>query len=221
MPERELTEFQKKLQAKWQEEMQTWDTLGASSTQGITPFTPNVFWQLTEHAKQPIHDLCCNSVGIEACPIEWIQELNPPQFPEYTRRISVIRSHVKAGNIKAFTQDDTIAKNDSVWGYFIAAIYISCADFLALAEKNNWALPPKEPILNTSNGDYSTKLLQLQNEAIEKFWKNYDPTEPDTATKNSVVIDWLKKKDVSANIAKAIATIIRSNDAPKGKPAKS
>ena len=65
-------------------------------------------------------------------------------------------------------------------------------------------------------GIYETKHLRIMADAIQRFWVNYDPEEPDTAPTNEDVTKWLKAKGVTNNIASRIATIIRADDLPVG-----
>ena len=58
-------------------------------------------------------------------------------------------------------------------------------------------------------GDHETELLRHLEAAAVRFWKNWDPDEPDTAPLNDEVEVWLKSRGVSDRIAKAIASILR------------
>jgi len=72
-------------------------------------------------------------------------------------------------------------------------------------------------------GDYETELLQVLAEAVKQFWSTYDPDDPGTAPRKQDIVEWLMtrldRKD-SATLAGYIATIIRADDAPTGRPAK-
>lgn len=65
-------------------------------------------------------------------------------------------------------------------------------------------------------GAYETTLLRHLAAAAERFWKNYDPSEPDTAVTKDVVVDWLQAKGVSIRTAEQIDTILRAENLPKG-----
>lgn len=65
--------------------------------------------------------------------------------------------------------------------------------------------------------NYTTRLLQIQSEAIQKFWINYDPSEPDTAPDKSAIINWLTtEKGCSQQQAQAIDLIIRHDSRKSG-----
>lgn len=65
-------------------------------------------------------------------------------------------------------------------------------------------------------GSYETELLSHLAAAAEKHWVRFDPADFTTAPKNNDVIKWLKDRDVTENIAKAIATILRHDGLPTG-----
>lgn len=63
---------------------------------------------------------------------------------------------------------------------------------------------------------YTTRLLQIQSEAIQKWWVNYDPAEADTAPTKETIIQWLIEKGCSDRAAKAIDLIIRHEGRKSG-----
>jgi hypothetical protein len=65
-------------------------------------------------------------------------------------------------------------------------------------------------------GNYETELLRKTAGAVERFWTNYDPSDPSTAPTNEQVVKYLKKQDVTERTAGSIATIIRANGLPSG-----
>ena len=65
-------------------------------------------------------------------------------------------------------------------------------------------------------GRHETKLLHHLAAAADRFWKNYDPSEPTTAPKNQEVINWLKKQGVAERNAQVMATILRADNLPTG-----
>jgi hypothetical protein len=80
-----------------------------------------------------------------------------------------------------------------------------------------WA--PEELDLNALHwpwGPYNTVLLRNLAAAVEKFWKNYDPTDSSTAPTNEQVSEWLTKQGVADRNAKAIATILRTDNLRPG-----
>lgn len=58
-------------------------------------------------------------------------------------------------------------------------------------------------------GEYETPLLRVLAETAERFWVNYDPSQPDTAPTNQQVVEWLISQKVSGRVAHVIATILR------------
>lgn len=70
-------------------------------------------------------------------------------------------------------------------------------------------------------GDYETERLRILAKAVEKFWVLYAPGERDTAPRNEDVAKWLKKKGISSGtMAESMATILRADDAPRGRRSK-
>ncbi len=66
-------------------------------------------------------------------------------------------------------------------------------------------------------GAHETKLLRQLALAAEKWWKNYDPSQPDTAPTNEAVSEWLQSEQgVSKSLADRFATILRADDLPSG-----
>ncbi|MFC7462618.1 hypothetical protein [Hydrogenophaga defluvii] len=67
-------------------------------------------------------------------------------------------------------------------------------------------------------GAHHTEQLGHLEAAAQRFWKNYDPSEPDTAPINEMVADWLvKERGVSKDKARAIASILRADGLPAGR----
>ena len=75
--------------------------------------------------------------------------------------------------------------------------------------------PTVNKIENISEQHFSTNLTLLI-EASNKFWKNADPDDKETHSKNEIVITWLIKKGFSKVSAQQGATIIRPKWAAKG-----
>lgn len=74
-------------------------------------------------------------------------------------------------------------------------------------------------IAESSCHDFSTPLLELQKQAINKYWRDWKPGTP--APKSKEIISWLMEQDiqggpVSARTASAIDTIIRPLAAKSG-----
>lgn len=63
---------------------------------------------------------------------------------------------------------------------------------------------------------YTSRLLTIQAQAIQKFWANYDPSQPDTAEDNSTIITWLKEQGCSKREAEAIDLLIRHDTRKRG-----
>jgi hypothetical protein len=71
-------------------------------------------------------------------------------------------------------------------------------------------------ISNWPWGRHNTVLLQKLAMAADRFWKNYDPSDPSTAPTNKQVSDWLVQQNVSTRTAEGIATILRVDGLPTG-----
>lgn len=66
-------------------------------------------------------------------------------------------------------------------------------------------------------GTHNTRLLTVLQQAAEKWWVNYDPTDPTSAPTNEVVVTWIVTKNLaSENLAKAMATILRADGLQTG-----
>jgi hypothetical protein len=66
-------------------------------------------------------------------------------------------------------------------------------------------------------GEYTNKNLDALVAAAQKFWSNGDSSKKSRTPKNPEVWQWLVKEyELTENIAKAVATIIRPEGAPKG-----
>ncbi|ABB75475.1 hypothetical protein SAMN05216403_12327 [Nitrosospira multiformis ATCC 25196] len=65
-------------------------------------------------------------------------------------------------------------------------------------------------------GRHETHLLRKLGGAAQRFWSNYDPSDPTTAPTNQQVIDWLKGEGVSERTAEIMATILRADGLPTG-----
>lgn len=104
---------------------------------------------------------------------------------------------------------------------------ISTHLFREWAISKDWELPARFPKAAANSitatkplypwGTHNTKLLAQLSEAAIKHWKNYDPTEPDTAPKNEDVSDWLINEGVSKTLAEAMATILRADGLRTGR----
>lgn len=67
-------------------------------------------------------------------------------------------------------------------------------------------------------GEYETWRYRIMAEATEKFWVRYAPGEPESAPGNEQVVKWLRDKGISSEtMANSMATIMRADDAPKGR----
>lgn len=65
-------------------------------------------------------------------------------------------------------------------------------------------------------GRHETDLLRKLAGAAQRFWSNYDPTDPGTAPTNQQIIDWLKGQGVAQRTAEVMATILRADGLPTG-----
>lgn len=97
---------------------------------------------------------------------------------------------------------------------------VSLANFGAWAKSIKISLPPEFPRQDEETaplnkgwpwGDYETDLLRKLAAAANRFWKNYDPSDPTTAPTNDQVIHWLMKQDVAERTAQIMATILRAD----------
>lgn len=73
------------------------------------------------------------------------------------------------------------------------------------------------PPTNWPWGSFETARLRRLAGAVQKFWVNYDPAEPDTAPTNPQIAGWLEEQGESPNIAEAMATILRADDLKSGR----
>lgn len=76
---------------------------------------------------------------------------------------------------------------------------------------------PKQQALNNKQEIFISNELKLLNDASLKFWKNADPEEKGTHTKQETVEQWLISNGFSNNKAHVGASIIRPEWAAKGK----
>ena len=66
-------------------------------------------------------------------------------------------------------------------------------------------------------GAHETENLRHLAAAAERYWKLYNPAEPDTAPRNETVVEWLKaERGVSDNLAKGMASILRADGLKTG-----
>ncbi len=66
-------------------------------------------------------------------------------------------------------------------------------------------------------GSHHTAALGHLEAAARRFWVNHDPADFSTAPKNTEVSDWLQReRNVTANMANAIASILRMDGLPTG-----
>jgi hypothetical protein len=102
---------------------------------------------------------------------------------------------------------------------------IAPSTFGAWAKSIRYPLPPEfpwqdEPVLPLSRewpwGTHETELLRKLAQAANRFWRNYDSTDPSTAPTNKDVVDWLIEKGVARRTAEIMATILRVDGLPTG-----
>lgn len=65
-------------------------------------------------------------------------------------------------------------------------------------------------------GTYVTSQLETLAAAVQKFWADRDPDDPEPRAKSDVIVSWLVAQGISAHIAKAMATIIRPDGLKPG-----
>jgi len=136
-----------------------------------------------------------------------------PVNREFERRLKIAVNHAQAGQLKHIQKG--LNKTVAFW------------DFAEWAKNLGLTLPEEFPQIKiqlspvSSNkwpwGSYETKLLVMTAKAAERFWKNYDPSQPDTAPTNEQVIEWLNDNNVpSGRTAGAIASILRADNLKTG-----
>jgi hypothetical protein len=66
-------------------------------------------------------------------------------------------------------------------------------------------------------GTYETESLRNLALAVNRFWKNYNPTDPTSAPLQKDVIQWLKDQGEADRTAEIMAVIIRDDKLPHGR----
>lgn len=99
-------------------------------------------------------------------------------------------------------------------------------DFLSWAEQKNLPIPDElrrfmvkevTPTSKLSYREYSTRLLQIVGDVIEKYWVEFDINDRSTHHKQTVIMDWLETKyGLSTNVARAVDSIVRPEVLKKG-----
>ena len=56
----------------------------------------------------------------------------------------------------------------------------------------------------TSWGNHEMELLAVLAGAANRFWKNYDPSQPDTAAKSEAVSEWIRSQKRGAKLSRAV-----------------
>lgn len=98
-------------------------------------------------------------------------------------------------------------------------VFASWANSTGLAFPDGFPWQP-EINLDTKNwpwGHYETEALRKLALAVNRFWKNYDPTDISTAPTSDQVEEWLIGQNITRPKAKAIATILRADGLPTGR----
>jgi hypothetical protein len=129
--------------------------------------------------------------------------------------LGLAKTGVGAGLLKVLKVDQERLENSEV----------DLNTFTTWANSFNWPLPeglPWTPNMDLSIsgwpwGRYETELLRKLAAAADKWWKNYDPSDPTTAPTNDQVAEWLVKRSVSSTNANAIARILRADHVPMGR----
>jgi len=94
-----------------------------------------------------------------------------------------------------------------------------------LGETPSFLLHKEGKVLAMQEPSYTTPYMKLLIDAANEFWNGVSPQDPKAPTNESVVI-WVQEQgemrgvNVSSNIAKAIATIVRHPDKPTGNQAR-
>lgn len=133
---------------------------------------------------------------------------------EVTNLIELAKNNLGAGLLKSVKLDISNPEDSEV----------DLTAFTTWANSIGLALPPGlpwQPEMNLSItswpwGGHETNLLRKLAYAADKWWKNYDPTDPTTAPTNEQVAEWLKSENVAARTAEVMATILRADGLSTG-----
>ena len=133
---------------------------------------------------------------------------------QVTNLIDLARNNLGAGLLKSVKLDIGNPEDSEV----------DLTAFTTWANSIGLELPsclPWQPEINLSItgwpwGRHETNLLRKLAYAADKWWKNYDPTDPTTAPTNEQVAEWLKSENVAARTAEVMATILRADGLSTG-----
>lgn len=160
-------------------------------------------------------------------------EMDPSNFPNFD--FDKLTPHFDLNYPTVFASLLTLAKHNlgangilkatSFDLYDLEGTEISLRNFATWLKSINHQLPaefpwvPEEmPLYNLDWpwGRHETDLLRKLAAAANRFWKNYDPSDPSTAPTNQEVAEWLKKEGVAERNANVIATILRPDGLQTG-----
>jgi hypothetical protein len=175
-------------------------------------------WESAEHARlwQAVA-LACNleptQLTVSGTPRLERSFMDPPP-KDFEALLTLAISNIGAGGILTPT---SISKEG------IEESETALSTFAVWAKSLGYKLPPefprKDELVQPLNqgwpwGHYETKLLRRLAAAANRFWKNYDPSDPTTAPTNEEVIKWLKARGVADRTAEVMASILRADGLP-------
>jgi hypothetical protein len=142
----------------------------------------------------------------------------------HRREIPRVRKAVTVARINPFDGNPYQATE-----YHAGLILAGCAEFAA---RNGHTIrpelaavlapPPSPPPTPTTTPPLPStpepQNMRLAKEAAAKFYANVDESDPSTYPTNETVVAWLKLKGLSNRLAQSVATLIRPENAPKGRP---
>ena len=138
------------------------------------------------------------------------------QMPEFFRELDKAITAVEIGHLRSYSEKHPNTETAEV----------DLAEFAQWAGTKGYSIPLEFPRRNTAStapiygwpwGAYDTKLLRDLAAAANKWWKNYDPTDPSTAPNNDEVSNWLQRElQVAKRNAEIMATILRADGLPTG-----
>jgi len=176
-------------------------------------------WKTTKHARlwQAVA-LTCNLdpyqfQGIGTEKLDTIFDRTTPQFKDILNTAKANISHPLLKPISF--SDEGFAENQielQKFGEWLKLIHFPVpVDF-------PWQDAPMLPMTREWPwGTYETELLRKLAMAANRFWKNYDPSDNSTAPTRDDVVEWLEAQNVTANMAEAMATILRADGLPTGR----
>lgn len=128
--------------------------------------------------------------------------------------IALAKANIGTGLLKAAKLDISSLEDSEV----DLSVFTTWANSIGvkLPEGFPWQPEMNLAITGWPWGRYETDLLRKLALAADRFWKNYDPSDPSTAPTNEQVSTWLKGQGVATRIAEVVASILRADGLPTG-----